>query len=131
LISRKRFISIIGYLVVFLLSGLWLEISKRTRDLEPPTSLSFPLSGMEQGTNLMEGIIAYRERDSIRIFSARCSHLGCKINEVREGRLICPCHGSEFDTKTGKAIKGPALRPLKELNFEIRDDQVVVELSRS
>ncbi len=40
----------------------------------------------------------------------RCTHRGCQPDPVGD-RLICPCHGSEFDWE-GAVLQGPAERPL-------------------
>jgi cytochrome b6-f complex iron-sulfur subunit len=47
-----------------------------------------------------------------------CTHQGCELNAYQT-QLVCPCHGSEFDTK-GNVLQGPADIPLK--NFEVKTD---------
>ncbi|CAN5907492.1 Rieske (2Fe-2S) protein [soil metagenome] len=45
--------------------------------------------------------------------SAICTHRGCELAyDVAGNKLVCPCHGSEFDA-TGAVTKGPAVRPIK------------------
>jgi len=41
-----------------------------------------------------------------------CTHVGCMLSDgVLKGESVqCPCHGSVFDVKTGKVLKGPAER---------------------
>ena len=50
-------------------------------------------------------------------FDAVCPHAGCTVAYARSSKLIaCPCHGSEFNAKTGALIRGPAtagLTPIK------------------
>ena len=42
-------------------------------------------------------------------FDAVCPHAGCTVAYQRSARIIaCPCHGSEFDARTGDVIRGPA-----------------------
>jgi nitrite reductase/ring-hydroxylating ferredoxin subunit len=45
-----------------------------------------------------------------------CPHAGCSLvrdGEVADGStLICNCHGSEFDLRTGAVLLDPADRPL-------------------
>jgi cytochrome b6-f complex iron-sulfur subunit len=40
----------------------------------------------------------------------RCMHRGCTV-EPTAGRLVCPCHGSEY-TAVGAVLKGPTELPL-------------------
>ena len=43
--------------------------------------------------------------------SAVCTHAGCTVG-YQGGQIICPCHGSLFDARTGAVITGPATTPL-------------------
>jgi Rieske Fe-S protein len=45
-------------------------------------------------------------------FSTTCPHKGCAVNELRNGLIRCPCHGSRFDLTDGSAERGPARKPL-------------------
>jgi len=49
-----------------------------------------------------------------------CTHMGCMRSDgVLKGESVqCPCHGSVFDVKTGKVIKGPAWKP--EPAFQVK-----------
>ena len=57
-------------------------------------------------------------------FSATCTHQGCTVGPVRDGRIVCPCHGSEFDARTGAVVRGPATRPLPQVRVVVRDGAV-------
>ena len=54
------------------------------------------------------------EISSFRVFSMICLHLWCLWEYKGEDPLnprnvgACPCHGSEYDVKTGTAFAGPA-----------------------
>jgi thiosulfate dehydrogenase [quinone] large subunit len=42
-------------------------------------------------------------------FDAVCPHAGCTVAYQASARIIaCPCHGSEFNAKTGDVIRGPS-----------------------
>ncbi|GHC56255.1 Rieske (2Fe-2S) protein [Streptomyces cinnamoneus] len=47
-----------------------------------------------------------------KAFSAVCTHAGCVVDKVEDGKVSCPCHGSKFDATTGKVLQGPAGAPL-------------------
>ena len=60
--------------------------------------------------------------------SALCTHSGCKVNwQADEQKLLCPCHGSIFDT-SGKALSGPAKAPLPKIAVQIKGDDAVLQL---
>ncbi len=76
--------------------------------------------------------LVINQNHKIKVFSSHCTHLGCIINKVENGKLICPCHGSEFDLD-GNAVKGPAYKPLPSIPFKIDNDtrQIIVQPSNA
>ena len=60
------------------------------------------------------GLLLIRESQSkFRAFSRECTHSQCTVDAFANGKSVCPCHGSEYDT-TGNVTKGPAPSRLKE-----------------
>lgn len=58
------------------------------------------------------------------VYSAACTHTGCEVNGWRdaERRLVCPCHGSEFDVHdAAKVVGGPAPKPLAMLEVAVAE----------
>lgn len=53
-----------------------------------------------------------------RAFSSICTHQGCTVSGYSGGRMICPCHGSEFN-QNGQVVTGPAPSPLREFAVTI------------
>lgn len=53
-----------------------------------------------------------------------CTHLGCTV-EIEESRLVCPCHGSNYD-REGRVLRGPAEHPLGRYPVELTADDVLV-----
>lgn len=49
-----------------------------------------------------------------------CTHKGCGLG-ASQGKLICGCHGSEFDL-AGRVLKGPAKTDLQK--FEVTADEL-------
>ncbi|MCD0453674.1 Rieske (2Fe-2S) protein [Actinocorallia sp. API 0066] len=61
-----------------------------------------------------------------KCFSSVCTHRNCGVTAPRDGKVHCPCHGSEFDATTGAVTKPPAAAPLREYPVEVRDGAIVV-----
>ena len=61
----------------------------------------------------------------------RCSHAGCSFatdGEIDGTTLICNCHGSEFDVRTGEALAAPASSPIRTFSVRQTAGRVEVEL---
>ncbi len=73
----------------------------------------------------MRPALAFRGADSMPILiSAKCTHLGCTVAaDVNDkGQILCPCHISYFDIKTGQPNAGaPAKEPLPRIGWLIKD----------
>jgi cytochrome P450/nitrite reductase/ring-hydroxylating ferredoxin subunit len=63
-----------------------------------------------------------RAADRWLAFDDTCTHEQCSLAEGElDGEVvICPCHGSEFDVRTGDVVTPPALDPLPI--YEARED---------
>jgi Rieske Fe-S protein len=62
-----------------------------------------------------------------KAFSAVCTHMGCTVNQIADGRIDCPCHGSEYSIKTGAVLAGPAPKPLPAKTIKISGDSIFLE----
>jgi ubiquinol-cytochrome c reductase iron-sulfur subunit len=63
--------------------------------------------------------------DGYVAFSKVCTHAGCPVGlyEAETEQLLCPCHQSLFDVRTGcTPIFGPAPRPLAQLPLFVDGD---------
>jgi cytochrome b6-f complex iron-sulfur subunit len=58
--------------------------------------------------------------------STRCMHRGCEV-EPSIDRLVCPCHGSEYDLQ-GAVLQGPTTLPLRKFVARETADAIVIEL---
>ncbi len=58
-------------------------------------------------------------------YSAVCTHQGCLVSSVRDGRISCPCHGSVFDAASGAVVEGPAPTALPPVAVTVRHGQVL------
>lgn len=52
-----------------------------------------------------------------RVLSPVCTHQRCIVN-VEGARLVCPCHGSQYD-RAGDVLTGPAERRLARYPVEL------------
>src|SRR3954454_15170966 len=70
-------------------------------------------------------VVTRDDAGTVHAFSATCTHQGCQVTSVKNGRINCPCHGSQFDANTGAVVNGPASRPLPPVNVTVQGDAVV------
>ena len=65
-------------------------------------------------------------------YSKICTHAGCPVSlyEQETGRILCPCHQSQFDVTQGaKPVFGPATRSLPQLPITVDDEGYFVARS--
>lgn len=79
------------------------------------------LSNHVDGVYFYDAFIIAKKEKNIKVFSNRCTHAGCKINKELNGELLCACHGSSFNASTGRVTKGPAIKSLSLLEFELNE----------
>ena len=61
----------------------------------------------------------------------KCTHRGCRLSggKLKENGVVeCPCHGSNFDVKTGNVIKGPAKNPEPAFEVKLENEQIMVNV---
>jgi thiosulfate dehydrogenase (quinone) large subunit len=76
------------------------------------SAASVPVGGSAAFTDPHSGdpsiVIQQTEGDFVA-FDAICPHAGCTVAYQAASKIIaCPCHGSEFNPKSGDVIRGPA-----------------------
>lgn len=91
------------------------------------TVRSFPLNKNKTVAFVGDFIVINKNKPTTAL-SAKCTHLGCTINKAENGRLLCPCHGSEFDLE-GKVIKGPAYKNLEIIPVKMNEDGTQIEIT--
>jgi Rieske Fe-S protein len=62
-----------------------------------------------------------------KAFSAVCTHVGCLCNQVADGTINCPCHGSKFKITDGSVVTGPAPTALAAASVTVTDGKVMLQ----
>ena len=120
-ISRNSFIRIVTALIFGLVVWIWYNITNFQTERE--NSMEFRHGNdIPMGISYFDKYYLYRSKNSVRAFLTKCTHAGCRIGLSNGEVLQCHCHGSQFEAKSGKPMKGPAIIPLEEI--ECRFDKV-------
>ncbi|WP_327681654.1 Rieske (2Fe-2S) protein [Kitasatospora sp. NBC_00458] len=61
-----------------------------------------------------------------KAFSAKCTHAGCIVDQVKNQKIQCPCHGSLFGITDGAVLDGPAPTPLPEYTVAVEGGNLKV-----
>ena len=73
-------------------------------------------------------VLLLRDGELIFALHDRCSHRGCSLSdgEVDGEEIVCACHGSRFDRRTGAVKGGPATAPQPAFQVRVQDGRVEV-----
>lgn len=112
--GRKDVLRALLLLPLLLPFGAMLQ-RQRARDRPAPQPLPAELP---LGLSIAGEAVVYRHPDGrIQAWSGRCTHLGCRLDRVQDGVVVCPCHGSRYDDQ-GRVLTGPATKPLQPLRVQ-------------
>jgi nitrite reductase/ring-hydroxylating ferredoxin subunit len=70
-------------------------------------------------------VVTQPESGTFKAFSNVCTHQSCKVTEVADKAIKCPCHHSTFDITTGAPTGGPATKSLTETAVKESDGNIV------
>lgn len=112
--------------IVTMMLFLWNKLTLNHIRLNAQKEINIPLKKNNQIT-FFEDYIVINQKEKTTVLLAKCTHLGCKINSIENGKIICPCHGSEYDLE-GKIIKGPAYRNLTKIPHKLSSDGLTLEI---
>jgi Rieske Fe-S protein len=119
--SRRTFLRIAVGVCLGFLGWTWIRISNFQNHKEFRTEYRHGLD-IPLGISYYGKYYLFRSKSSLRAFSTECTHAGCRIGMSHGNVLQCSCHGSLFDGATGNPVRGPAFKPLQEL--ECKFDEV-------
>jgi 3-phenylpropionate/trans-cinnamate dioxygenase ferredoxin subunit len=59
-----------------------------------------------------------------------CTHRGCQLSKgkLQGETVVCPCHGSTFDLKTGNFVKGPTKKPEPAYELKVENNDIMINL---
>ena len=73
-----------------------------------------------------DAILFKTKDEKVYALSRICTHEGCSVNfDLSQNKLICPCHGAEYESGEGNVLSGPTQRALKKINVKIDGDNVL------
>lgn len=89
-------------------------------------SLVIALDELTQKITKRGTVFILKNNDTIQVFDAHCTHMGCVLNfSESENAFVCPCHSSKFSLD-GTVLKGPAQKKLDTLSFTINQKNLLI-----
>ena len=99
------------------------------------------VTGAAKASDIPRGALALVEVQGTRVavanvdgtyyaFDDACTHEQCSLAEgdLEGTKVICMCHGAEFDVRTGAVLAPPATVPLKIHPVRVADDTLHIEV---
>ncbi len=77
------------------------------------------------GGVIVDHVVVIRSGQDVHAFSAICTHQGCEVDKVSDGKIKCPCHFSVFAASTGAVVSGPAPSPLPKVAVTVSNGEVL------
>lgn len=69
-------------------------------------------------------VVTQPKKGEFEAFSAICTHRGCTVDSVAAGKIICPCHGSQYNVSNGEVVAGPAPKPLPRKQVKVSGGEI-------
>lgn len=74
----------------------------------------------------ISAILFRSSEDKVYALSRICTHEGCSVDfDMNQNRLICPCHGANYEASDGSVISGPTTKALAKIKVAIKEDKIV------
>ncbi len=76
--------------------------------------------------NAEKVVVTQPSSGEFKAFTAVCTHRGCIVNQISDGTIDCPCHGSQFSIKDGSVVGGPAPSPLAAQAIKVSGSSIAL-----
>lgn len=124
--NRRTFLQVSAAAILSVLGFSWIRLTKNQLKIQRQKDAVIPFNP-NKAVDFPGSYIVVNRNGATAVFRSKCTHLGCTINSVEHNRLLCPCHGSEYDLD-GKVLKGPAYKNLEEVDFKFSEDKTRIEI---
>lgn len=124
-ILRREFFKYFLAAFIFPAAWLWKKMVTSYEESNNASPIVLLEDKIPNGVSFHDKIIIIKKSSSIKVFSAKCSHLSCIIKNTEENEFVCPCHGSKYNMN-GEAIRGPSQKPLSQLRFKHDKNRIIV-----
>ncbi len=121
-INRKTFFKWATAALAVPLAYVWQASVSRDKSFSKQEQTLEIEKGLPDGVHFFGRVILVKENENYKLMSSKCTHLGCEIDKLENGRMVCPCHGSRYD-KNGRPVKGPASDNLQNIAYEMTRDR--------
>ena len=133
LITRKNLLKLMMIIMLTSVLKMFLDLLSAASNREEGKNRHVKIPGnLPDGVHFFNQVIISKKGESLTVLSSTCPHLGCVIKSFENGRLVCPCHGSQYSAE-GKLIKGPSRNDLSALTyyFDEKEGKIVVDTKKS
>ncbi|MCE3294596.1 MAG: hypothetical protein K0R65_310 [Crocinitomicaceae bacterium] len=109
------------------ISGAEILLDTKEFEIRKKDKLSYRKFIVVQNEQLNFPICIYRlSEQEYTAINLQCSHQGAEL-QVFGDKLVCPAHGSEFDSK-GSVENGPATQNLRTFPVQLSQNQLKISL---
>jgi Rieske Fe-S protein len=67
----------------------------------------------------LTAVVTQPTAGDFKAFTTTCTHQQCTVGEIKDGTILCPCHGSTYSIKDGSVTGGPAPKALTAISIKV------------
>jgi nitrite reductase/ring-hydroxylating ferredoxin subunit len=74
-------------------------------------------------------VAVFRIGGELHAIDAKCTHMGGPLDQghLDGTKVTCPWHGSVFDVRDGKLLRGPAMKPEASYKVRLEGEALILE----